>query len=212
MDVPDRGPAHRDRAGRAGSCDPVHRRARGGRPRGAVQDLHQGAGAERRAGWRPSWPNGRTTGPASPAICTSRCATATARRCSTTRTRRIHVGHHALVRRRPAGADAGTARDGRLHGELLYAPDPRLLGADRRHLGNREPHLRAARHSRRPARASASSTGSPPPTSTRTSRSPRRIGSGLWGIENRIEPSEPINGNAYATQASARTRFAAHAV
>ena len=47
---------------------------------------------------------------------------------------------------RPAGADARAARHDRPDGELLFAADPRLLGADQRHLGRREPHLRAARH------------------------------------------------------------------
>ena len=59
-----------------------------------------------------------------------------------------HLRRHALVDRRPAGADAGAAGDGRLHGEFLHAAHSRLLGADRRDLGRREPHLRAARHRR----------------------------------------------------------------
>ena len=41
-----------------------------------------------------------------------------------------------------------TPRHGRLHGEQLHAPDPRLLGADRFRLGRGEPHHGAARHSR----------------------------------------------------------------
>ena len=59
------------------------------------------------------------------------------------------VGRDALVRRRPAGADAGAARDGRLHGEQLLAPGAGLLGADLRDLGHREPHDGAARDPRR---------------------------------------------------------------
>jgi glutamine synthetase len=59
------------------------------------------------------------------------------------------VGRHALVHRRPAGADAGVARDGRLHGEQLFAPRAGLLGADLGDLGHREPHDRAARDPRR---------------------------------------------------------------
>ena len=58
------------------------------------------------------------------------------------------VRRDALVHRRPAGADAGAAGDGRLDRELLHAAHSRLLGADRRDLGRRQPHLRAARHSR----------------------------------------------------------------
>ena len=30
------------------------------------------------------------------------------------------------------------------------------------------------------------------------------IGSGLWGIENRIEPTKPVSGNAYAEKFPAR--------
>jgi glutamine synthetase len=33
------------------------------------------------------------------------------------------------------------------------------------------------------------------------------IGSGLWGIENKIEPDEPIKGNAYALDAPATRKF-----
>ena len=83
-----------------------------------------------------------------------------------------HVGDHALVRRRAAEADAGAPRHGRLHGEQLYAADPRLLGADRFRLGRGEPHHGACASFPAPRSRSAWSTGSPPPTSTLTSRSP----------------------------------------
>ena len=46
-----------------------------------------------------------------------------------------HVAGDALVRRRPAGADAGAAGDGRADGQRLHPADPRLLGADRRARG-----------------------------------------------------------------------------
>ena len=55
----------------------------------------------------------------------------------------------ALVRRRPAGADARAARHGGLDRQQLLAPGAGLLGADLGHLGRGEPHLRAARHPRR---------------------------------------------------------------
>ena len=46
----------------------------------------------------------------------------------------------ALVRRRPAEADAGAAGHGRADDQFLPSPDPRLLGADGLDLGRREPH------------------------------------------------------------------------
>ena len=138
-----------------------------------------------------------TTGRASPAICISRCARPKASRLSRRRQAGRYVRRHALVRRRPAGADAGTAGDGRLHGELLLAPDPGLLGADRRDLGRREPHLRAARHSRVADKRSGSSIGSPPPTSIPTSRSPRRSAPACGASRTASSPTSPIEGNAY---------------
>ena len=35
------------------------------------------------------------------------------------------------------------------------------------------------------------------------------LGSGLWGIENRIEPTEPVTGNAYAQAVPAELAFPA---
>ena len=58
-----------------------------------------------------------------------------------------------------------------------------------------------ARHSRARRSRSGSSTVSRRPTSTRISRSPPPSAPGLWGIENKIDPGEPIQGNAYAVEA-----------
>ena len=66
--------------------------------------------------------------------------------------------------------DAGMARDGVVDGEFLFAARSRLLGADQRHLGHREPDDGVARHSRQCRRRSASSIGSRRRTPTRTSR------------------------------------------
>ena len=110
---------------------------------------------------------------------------------STTPASRIDERRDALVRRRPAGADAGAAGHGRLHGQFLHAADPRLLGAD----GLRPGASRTA-----PRRCASSPAR---PKSQRVEyrdrrrrhqslrRAGRGLGSGLWGIENRIEPGEP---------------------
>jgi hypothetical protein len=54
------------------------------------------------------------------------------------------VGRAALVRGRPAGADAGASGNGGVHGEQLLAPGAGLLGAHGRDLGRGKSHLRAA--------------------------------------------------------------------
>ena len=59
----------------------------------------------------------------------------------------------APFHRRAAEAHARASRHGGLDGELLFAADPRLLGADLRHLGDREPHHGVARHSGQPVGA-----------------------------------------------------------
>ena len=124
-----------------------------------------------------------------------------------------HVRHDALVRRRPAGADAGTAGDGRLDGELLYAADPRLLGADRRRPG---------------ASRTAPCALRVIPGSPKSQRVEYRIaaadinpyialaaaiGSGLWGIENqhragtRRSRAMPMRSNSPAERALPRTLY-----
>ena len=66
------GPAHRDRAGRPRSGDPVHGGARGGRPRRALQDLHQGPRAAQR-------PDGHLHGEVVARTGRGRAATSTSR-------------------------------------------------------------------------------------------------------------------------------------
>ncbi len=66
-----------------------------------------------------------------------------------------------------------------------------------RDLGRREPHDGAARRSPAARAPSAWSSASPPPTQTPTSPLAAALASGLWGIENAIEPEPAIEGNAY---------------
>ena len=67
-------------------------------------------------------------------------------------------------------------------------------------LGRGKPHDGACASSRARKSRSGSSTGSRRRTSTRISRSPPPSAPGLWGIENKIEPGDPIQGNAYAVE------------
>ena len=88
------------------------------------------------------------TGRARAATSTSRCKDAAGKPVfHDARKPFTHERHDALVRRRPAEADAGAAGDGVAHGELLHAADPRLLGADRLRVERGQPHVRAARDS-----------------------------------------------------------------
>ena len=112
---------------------------------------------------------------------------------------------NALVRRRPAGIDAGTAGDGGLDGEQLLAAGTRILGADGSTWGveNRTCALRVipggAKSQRVEYRIAAADIN--PYLAIAVA-----IGSGLWGIETSIEPGEPIVGNAYEREASGQTR------
>jgi glutamine synthetase len=79
--------------------------------------------------------------------------------------------------------------------QQLLAPGAGLLGADRRHLGHREPHLRAAgdpgrRHSQRVEYRRRGRH-----QSVSCDRRCDRLG--LVGHRAQIEPDEPISGNAY---------------
>ena len=115
--------------------------------------------------------------------------------------------HHAPLRRRPAGADARAAGHGGGQREFLPPADPGLLGAHRVELGRREPHDVAARHSglgqvdarrvpRRRRRRQPLSGAAPP-----------RSASGLWGIENKVDPGEPIKGNSYDKKHPAKSQL-----
>src|SRR5688572_33229503 len=62
------------------------------------------------------------------------------------RTAALDERDDALVRRRPAAADAGAARDDRADDQLLSSAHTGILGADRCDLGRGEPHHRTARN------------------------------------------------------------------
>ena len=117
-----------------------------------------------------------------------------------------HVGQDALVRRRAAGADARAARHGRLHGQQLHAPHPRLLGADRMRAGAsrtapaRCASFRARKRAQRVEYRIAAADINPYIALAAA------IGSGLWGIENKIEPGRAVEGNAYAAEVSEGAR------
>ena len=118
----------------------------------------------------------------------------------------------ALVRRRPAEADAGAAGHGGPDGEQLFAPDPGFLGADLGDLGRREPHHARCASSRAAAKSSASSTGSRRPTSIPTSRSRRRSAPASGASRTRSSRMPMVEGNAYDAEipgqrASCRARL-----
>jgi len=84
------------------------------------------------------------------------------------------------------------------HREQLLAPSSRVIGhRPSATWGIENRTTRAARDPRRSVEPGGSSTGLQPRISIRTSRSAAAIGSGLWGIEHRIEPDAAIEGNAY---------------
>ena len=195
----DRGPAYGDRPRRARSGDPGRRCPRRRPTRRPCSRRSPRSSRSGAAGWRPSWPNGRATGPASPAICTRRFATSRAARALLRREGPASAcrDDDALVRRRAAGADAGTLAMVAPHGELLHAPDPRLLGADRLRPGASRTAPRRCASSRARRSRSASSTGSRRPTSTRISRSRPRSARACGASRTRSSPATPIQGNAY---------------
>ena len=86
--------------------------------------------------------------------------------------------------------------DGRRHGEQLFAAGAGLLGADLRDLGRREPHHRAARDPRRSSSQRVEYRIAAADINPYIALA-AAIGSGLWGIEHRIEPDAAIEGNAY---------------
>ena len=161
----------------------------GGRQGGPVQDLHQDLAQKRgrmatfMAKWSRDWPG-------QPAICTRRFAISRAARRAfyDAKAPAQHVRHHALVRRWAAAADARDSRHGGVHGEQLHAPDPRLLGADGSAWGveNRTTALRVipGRKSQRVEYRVAAADINPYIALAAA------IGTGLWGIENKIEPGD----------------------
>ena len=104
---------------------------------------------------------------------------------------------HAALRRRPAEAHAGAAGDGRADHQLLYAPDPGLLGADRFDLRRRESHDCALRiipgsaKSQRVEYRIAAADANPYIILSAA------LASGLWGIENADRARAAREGNAY---------------
>ena len=106
--------------------------------------------------------------------------------------------------------DARAAGDGGLHRELLPPPDPGLLGADGVDLGRREPHDLAARLPARPSRR-AWSTSIAAADSNPSLALAAAVGSGLWGIENKVDPGEPI-GQLLRDRAPREAQASAHPV
>jgi glutamine synthetase len=156
------------------------------------------------AGWRPSWPNGRATGRAN--RDTSFIAAGfEIRRLDLLRSRRQapYVGADALVCRRPAGADAGAAGDGlptvNSYTRLIpgfWAPTAATWGYENRTCALRV--IGGSASSQRVEYRIAAADINPYIALAAA------IGSGLWGIENRIEPDAPIAGNAYEQESPER--------
>ena len=174
---------------------------------GAVQDLHQDPGpAARLDGDLHGQMVARLAGPVRPPPHVAAEREDRQGRLPRRREAAWHVRRDALVRRRPAGADARAAGDGRLHGQLLYAAHPGLLGADRREPGaSRTAPARCASSRARRSR-SASSTGSPPPTSIPTSRSRRPSARASGASRTGSSRTRRSTATSYDRQASRGTR------
>ena len=119
---------------------------------------------------------------------------------------------HAPFRRRPAEADAGTARDGLADDQFVHAADSRVLGADgldvsaSRTARARCASFRAARN------RSASSIASPRPMRIPTSSLPPRSARDCGASSNSIEPEPLVEGNAYDRKFPDAAGVAAHAL
>ena len=184
------------------------RGARSGRPRGALQDLCQGARATPRAhGDVHGQMVEQRSGSERPS---AHFAAKDERRQRLPRSVEAarHVGRDALVRRRPAGADAGAARHDRLHGEQLlalvpgfWAPTSATWGVENRTTALRV--IRGGPSSQRVEYRIAAADINPYIALAAA------IGSGLWGIEHRIEPDPAIVGNAYDREHPAHRRLPA---
>ena len=110
-------------------------------------------------------------------------------------------------RRRTAGADAANllamvAWTVNSYTRLI----PGFLGADRCDLGRREPNLRASGHNGL-GQVAARRVSDRCRRHQPLYRARRAIGSGLWGIEHRIEPDKPIEGNAYEKKHAAKRQL-----
>ena len=89
----------------------------------------------------------------------------------------------------------------RTDGQLLQALRRRLVGADPDRLVARQPHRRVPGR-RHAGRACASSAGSPAPTATRTSPTPRRSPAGSPASSSSIEPPTAFEGDVYQARRS----------
>jgi len=99
------------------------------------------------------------------------------------------------------GLDARTAGHGGLDRQQLFTSGARVLGADLRHPGaSRIAPVRCASY-RAVRRASGLNTASPAADINPYLAIAVAIGSGLWGIEHRIEP-DPADGGPTPTSAS----------
>ena len=184
--------------------------ARGGRQGGAVQALHQGAGAEARlarhlhgqmveglAGLRRPHAHVAVEGRQAGLLRREGAAP--------------HEHDHAPVRRRPAGADAGdcwrwwrsTVNAYRRLIPGFWAPTVSTWGVE-----NRTTALRvipgSAKSTRVEYRVAAADAN--PYLALAAA-----VGSGLWGIENKVDPGEPVKGNSYEKKHPAKSAAAAHA-
>ena len=194
-----RGLQPRARRGHVRDEPPLRRRARGRRPRHALQERREGGAraVRRRADLHGQVlrRDGRLQRPHPPEPLARR------------RERVLGRGgdHHmsasdALVRRGRARDAAGAVRALRAQRQLLQALRRRELGADRRHLGHREPHGGAARDHQRRRRPSASRTACPAPTSTRTSASLRASPAACPASSASSTPPPPQQGNVYEAE------------
>ena len=105
---------------------------------------------------------------------------------------------------RPAGADAAGPGDGRADGELLYAAHPRLLGADARDLGRREPDLRPPRHPRLGEIATHRVPHRRRRRKSLSGNSPRRSAPGFGASRTSSSRTAPVEGNSYAKEHPAK--------
>ena len=191
----------------------VRQGARGRRQGRAVQDLRQGARAEARPAWRRSWRSGRRTGRARAVTFTCRSSPRTASRCSTTpaqphsmsETMRWFVGGQQKLMPELLAMIAPTVNSYRRLIPGFWAPTDSTWGVE-----NRTTALRVIPGSAEIAASRVS--GSRRPTANPYIILAAALGSGLWGIENKVEPEPVGDRQRLRPQVPGAARAAAHAV
>ena len=209
----DRGPAHRDRAGRLRGRDRLRRSARGRPTARSCSRPAPRRSARASASCRASWPSGTRKYPGcSGHIHQSLKEGSDGKTNLFYDAKSARADEHAVreLPRRPGRLPDGVRADVLADDQQLQAPRRRLLGAGQADLGHRQPHGELSRASPAARRRRGSRRAARAPTSTRTSRWRRCVAAGLHGVEKGLKlTAPPITGtNEGAERHPAR---AAHA-